>query len=524
MSIIMDTQEQNQAVDERKSRGELRDERLQQFLESCQKQVLQQIIGPFGLTPAMFDDKKGGNVTTQLNAEKGIFAKKSEELNRSDYKYGTAKKEIKEASVKDGSMNSRVFEDQYTGKKESTTRTNAEGKLVMNAELDHLISVKDIHREGGWIKDKAGRTKLSSEKENLHYTTMSTNRSKGGKSPEEALSAENGFDQERIKPLKEKARAAINDGMPTTAERVKYHGKELALTGAKDAAKNALRQALGVVMYEFVNGSFVEIKHLLQDRNRIHNLIDSLIESLKRVTNNVISKLKKVLEAAIQGGIQGFVSNLLTFLINNLITTSKKIVTIIRESMNSLWAAIKLLMNPPPAMSALEITREVTKIIAAVVTAGIGIAMEESVKGFITSIPFLVPVADVLSAALTAIVTGIASALVVYGIDSIFDFLDGNDTDLLQAQETNVEAQYVVAERLQTWLAQQYENSRLYAAAEEEYRLVCELYSTSSFHAETACLEAGTTINSRDAMIDTIQAQIDCKQRLALALEELTTK
>ena len=111
---------------------------------------------------------------------------------------------------------------------------------------------------------------------------------------------------------------------------------------------------------------------LLKERNNEQNLIDQLIVSLKRVMNRIIKKLKAALEAALQGGVQGFINNLLTFLINNLITTSKKIVTIIRESLQSLWKAIKLMVNPPEGMSALEITQQVTKIIAAVVTTGLG--------------------------------------------------------------------------------------------------------------------------------------------------------
>ena len=83
------------------TKSQLREQRLQELLNSCQQQVLQQIIGPFGLTPAMFDDKDGGNVTTQNNAEKGLFAKKSEEYNRNtDYDYKQAKqKKMKPALV-----------------------------------------------------------------------------------------------------------------------------------------------------------------------------------------------------------------------------------------------------------------------------------------------------------------------------------------------------------------------------------------------------------------------------------------
>lgn len=499
----------------------LRDERLQQLMESCQQEVLRQIIGPFGLTPIMFDDKDGGSVTTQHNAEQGVFAKESEEFDRTDYDYSVAKREKMREAVQNGSMNSQEFVDQYTGKAEPTRRTNNAGKQVMNAELDHTIPVKDIHMQGGWMKDKDGRAKLSSTEENLNYTTHQTNRGKSAKAPGEALSEENGFDKKRIDPIVDKARKAIEKELPNTSERLKYHGKELAKEGAKDAGKNALRQAMGIVLQEFVHGSFVEINVMLKKRNNEQNLIDRLVESLKRVMNRVIKKLNAALDAAIQGGLQGFISNLLTFLINNLITTSKKIVTIIRESMRSLWKAIKMMVNPPEGMSALEITRQVTKIIVAVVTTGLGMLMEESVKGFIMSIPALAPIADVLATALTAIMAGISGALIVYGIDRLFDWLSSTGTELLTAQEANAEAQALAVGRLQIWMSLQYENSRLYEVCVAEYQQIQTSFSLISFQMETATIEAATSIQTRTSMIESVETQLDRKRRLEEALKFL---
>lgn len=499
----------------------LREERLQQLMENCRQEVLRQIIGPFGLTPAMFDDRDGGNVTTQFNAEKGIFAKESEEFRRTDYDYATAKRKKMQESLKNGSMNSQEFVDQYTGAKEPTRRMNSNGNQVMNAELDHTIPVKKIHGQGGWMKDKEGRSKLSSVGDNLNYTTQRTNRSKKDKLPDEFFSEDNGFEKNRIDPIVNKAKEAVEKELPSTYDRLRYHGTDLLKEGAKEAGKNALRQALGIVLCEFVNGSFVEIKLILKERGGKENLIDRLITSLKRVMDRVINKLKNVLDAVIQGGVQGFVSNLLTFLINNLITTSKKIVAVIREGMQSLWKAIKLMANPPEGISGLEITREVAKIIAVMVTAGIGIMLEESVKGFIMSIPLLVPVADVLAGALTAIMTGIAGALIVYGIDRLFDWLNSTGTDFLNAQEAHADAQVLIVERLQRWLIIQYESSRLYEACAVEYRLIQDKLTAISFHMEIATIDAEQIIQARSSMIDEFSIQLDRKKRLEDAFNSI---
>ncbi len=499
----------------------LREQRLEQLMDSCKQEVLRQIIGPFGLTPSMFDDKDGGNVTTQHNAEQGLFAKDSEELNRADYDYSAAKREKMKEAHKSGSMTSQEFVDQYTGKQEPTKRENSKGKLVMNAELDHLVPVKDIHAQGGWIKDKQGRTELSSESDNLHYTTHKTNRSKGSKAPEEAMSSENGFDKARIDPLLDKAKESLKEKLPDTSERLKYHGQELLNTGVQEAGRNAVRQAFGVVLHEYVNGSFQEIKVLFQDKHNERSLIDQLIESNQRVMQRVINKLKAALEALIEGGIQGFVSNLLTFLINNLITTSKKIVSLIRESMQSLWKAIKMIVNPPESMSGMEVARTVAKIIAAVVTTGLGMLMEESVKGFIMSMPILAPIADILATAMTAIMTGIIGSLVIYGIDRLFDWLSSTGTELLQAYEVSAQAQANVMERLQDWFDLQYRNSQLYEAAALAYEQIQGSYSISSFQLESATLDANATITSRNSQIDIISTQVERQKLLMDALKSL---
>lgn len=45
-----------------KTLTELREERLQKLFADCQQQVLGQIIGPFGLSMAMFEDKNGATL------------------------------------------------------------------------------------------------------------------------------------------------------------------------------------------------------------------------------------------------------------------------------------------------------------------------------------------------------------------------------------------------------------------------------------------------------------------------------
>ena len=58
-----------------------REQRVDQLIDECTKTALQQIIGPFGLSIAMFDDRDGGAVDTIHNAKQDIM---SDEL-KSDF-------------------------------------------------------------------------------------------------------------------------------------------------------------------------------------------------------------------------------------------------------------------------------------------------------------------------------------------------------------------------------------------------------------------------------------------------------
>ena len=74
--------------------------RLEALFADCQKQVISQIIGPFGLSLAMFEDRSGGNVTTLHNfsrdddgfiaeKDKASHAQASKEYDREEYEIST---------------------------------------------------------------------------------------------------------------------------------------------------------------------------------------------------------------------------------------------------------------------------------------------------------------------------------------------------------------------------------------------------------------------------------------------------
>ncbi len=498
--------QESRTQDARLGRVRLKAERNQALLDSCQSQILQQLIGPFGLTPAMFDDKRGGNVTTQHNASQGIYAKDSEGYDRNkDYKYDAAKREIKRSQVASGDMSSQTFLDSYGNRHQPTKQPNAHGNLVMNAELDHLVPLQEIHREGGWMMTKEQRDAVSSEKANLHYTTKETNRAKNAKRPEDFLTEEAGFDQSVVAPKIERARKAVAAHMPSTGDRVKYHSRELALTGASQAAKGALRQAMGVVLYEVVNGLFVEIKDLISTPGKIDRLLEHLTEALGRIVERVRLKVSATLDAALHGGLQAFVSNLLTFLINNLITTSARVVTIIRESMRGLYDAVKIVVSPPAEMPRMEVARAAVKIVAGVVTTVLGMLFEQAVSGFLQSIPFLLPLAGILSPAITGILTGVAASLVIYGIDRLFDWLASSGTEELEIHMGALEASADLGTKMAELAQNQFVLSESFLDSARTNALIAEAISNSETAIADAAELGGSMVRSRSESLEAMR-------------------
>lgn len=482
------------------TKTELKEQRLQELMNSCQQQVLQQLIGPFGLTPIMFEDKTGGNVTTLHNFEKGVTAtsedqakynelqqKRTANFDRSDYDKDLPAKRKQMFKQEDMPVSA------YTG--DELTRDG-------QTHLDHVRSAKSIEMDSSanLFMTKEQRVEMANQDANLVPAEGRINQSMQDKDKREWAAQERKADKGKTnaesfgiddklfeQTVKNSDQAIARDLL---VAQIQKQGTELAMTGAKDAGKNALRQALGVLLYELVNGLFIEFKQLWHTYKE-PGFIDRLIAAFKRVANRVINKLGSALDAAIQGGIQGFVSNLLTFFINSVITTSAKVVTIIREGMKGLWQAIKMMVNPPKNMSFDEVCRQVTKIIAGVVTMALGMLFEESVKAFIVSIPLLAPLAFILAPAVAGILTGVMTALIIYGLDNLFDRLAEKGTDLLHAREANLDELQSNLLHMADLLEAQFKNSAMYQDIAKNYLQI-------GLALETACEASTATHESCD--------------------------
>ena len=446
------------------------EQRIDQLIDECTKTALQQIIGPFGLSVAMFDDREGGAVDTIHNAKKGIMSDelKSDYENRGEY----------DAQKSHEVHSARAYKDrnrELTRQKEAGEGVNAYSnkKIERNAktDLDHVMAAKEVHDDKARVLAELDTSDLANLDENLQLTLRHTNRSMKQmpieeyikklerEKPErqarirelenktdltdkerkqlENLKEEDDFDPEIARKLDKQARAAIKNAESKAyykflkrdkdgKVRLSKFAKNQLKAGGKEAAASAIRAALGELLVVLVNQTFHEVKAFVKERSQAtENIFVEIQNRLKRVVAKVLAKLKQWkenLKTMAEGFISGFCSSLITTLINVFATTAKRFVRAIREGIFSIVKAFRLLFFRPADLTEEEAVKAVIKLISGVVVTTLGIAAETAVNTFIQSVPVIGQFASIVTPAVMGILTGIAVALVSYYVDMIFHF------------------------------------------------------------------------------------------------------
>ena len=405
-----------------KTYTEIKEERLEKLFQDCQAQILNQIIGPFGLSTTMFEDRNGGNVTTTHNfsrddtdyiaeKDKASHAQANKQYNRNDYKSNDWDKKSKEHRSKGV--------DGYTGKE-----TPAE-----DMDLDHITSLKEIsdnkkaHLALNTGKSTDKMTTMANSDENLVATHKSINRSKSAQNISEFAEKNGerfGLDKAKIEQEKQRSESHINSTV--NLELAKKQSLELLQTSGSQMVKMGLKEGLGILLVELVNGLFNEFKILFKKGvNAGESLFKEIGKRLKKILESVIKKIPNALESSVKGGISGLLSNLVTFLINNFLSTAKRYVTMIRDGFLGLLRAFKMIFFPPKDMTSDEALQAGLKILSTVIVSSIGLLLNESISTFLTTVPFIKPIADLITPVLLGISTGLISVFISYQIDSYFE-------------------------------------------------------------------------------------------------------
>lgn len=494
-----------------KTATKLKEERLEALFQDCRSTIVNQMLSSFGLNQGMFTDRDGGNVTTLHNFEreddtyvadkdKDSHKQSQKDYDRSDYAVSQDEwKTKKDRHKKDGI-------DGYTNKNENPD----------NMDLDHIQSLKNaasdkknhLAYETGTEQGKEDLKEILNSDINLVATNKSINRRKGAKSNTEFVNGskrkagesdeqyskrqtdheqklkDQCVDKELMLEKEKKAQKELDKA--ANKKLIKKQTVEVMTTGAKQAGSMALKQAMGMLLTEFVNIIFTEIK--IMRKSELQFNIEGITELKNRVAlrlKDLMQKTPDILKDACKGGVSGFMSNLLTFLINNLLSTAKRFVTIIREGLLGIYKAIKMVLFPPKNMTTEEVWRNAIKLLSTTVISAIILSFKDVITGFISTVPILLPIADILSIALVGILSGVISAFVAYTIDSIIDkFCDRHDEKmidlLMEDSQTRIKMSEALEEQLQVSLAHMELNKQ--AISNYEHIKHQQVHISQSFH------------------------------------------
>ena len=437
-------------------------ERLDDLLKECKNKVVEGVVIPFGLGGVVAHyDKNGGNVNTVHNVREGVYATEDErrryrkrgEYDGAAYHSHSKYKEVN-ARAKQGPV-----DDAYVG-----------GKVRGIQNLDHVVAAKEVHDDPGRVLAGLNGADLANTESNLKFTNEHVNKSKKAlsmddyvafrknrvsqiqgqidalehkasagklnanqeKSLDELKRAKakfenDGFDEKLAKSVDKKARAEMEKTIGKAYYGSAKFAKSVAATGAAEGLKMGWQQALGLALTEFFVGIIDEARDAYKNGFKIEDsgFWESLRKRFMRVVKRVVARWRAALDAFKQGVISGFLSNLVTVLINCVVRTGKNLVRMIREGFFSLVRAIKILLTRPNGMTMREAAHEATKIIASGLVVVGGIALAEWLDKMIALCPPLELVSDILVTIVSGVVTGIATALVVYAIDKL-DLFDVN--------------------------------------------------------------------------------------------------
>lgn len=159
------------------TRPALREQRLQELLESCQSHILQQLIGPFGLNSTMFTDSDGGNVTTTHNFEKGVVATDSDKARYEAW-----------SETNSGGYNRKPYDKELSGKRKDmfmkdepviSAYTGNELKRDGTTHLDHVVSANRIETDSrnNLFMTQAQRVAMANDPKNLVAAESNINQS-----------------------------------------------------------------------------------------------------------------------------------------------------------------------------------------------------------------------------------------------------------------------------------------------------------------------------------------------------------
>jgi 5-methylcytosine-specific restriction endonuclease McrA len=352
-----------------------------------------------------------------------------------DQQYKDANKAMKEQQ-KAGTLN-----DEYTGKNL---------KRNENANLDHVVSRKELYENQRRKQANLGVADLANKEENLKATNESLNKSKGAKSNKEYVEKREAREKDLIKQnerankkidesnmsdvekrlQKEKNNKRMNDKLAADDELMKKADKEARKAINKDIAVNATKEvgkkagkdalkamavsALFTLLKEIMNGL---IRFFKAGYKSFNGFLSEMRESIKSFFSKILSFVKT--------GASTFIGTIISEIFGPIVSVFKKLASVIKQGVSSLIDAVNYLRDKKNKDKPFSVkVAQVGKIITAGLVGGSALFLGEVFEKFLLTIPgmqFEIPLigslANMIGLFLSSLVSGLVGAIVLNLID-----------------------------------------------------------------------------------------------------------
>ena len=341
--------------------------------------VLNSLVTSFGLD-FLVRDQHGGDVDTIHNVRqigsdlemgyKNLHNKEKYDTReqydksvgnayRSDEKY----KERVKLSKKEFNEKGKMIPDAYVPGNTLIPKKNKTIPIERQGQLDHVISIHEIHDDPGRILAGIDGIELANKPSNLQYTNAELNIKKSDKRIDELLScakentnnSDNGSRrcnvftkavEQRMRNADKRAREAYDSELIRKYYTSPDFARDAAIAVKKRAFEMGIRQALGFVFVEIWLCAKENLQRVPSESD-FEDMLNAVGHGIKSGLDNARVKYKEVFAKMGEGLTSGALASLTTTLSNIFFTTAKNLVRYIRQIYASVVQAGKVLFINP---------------------------------------------------------------------------------------------------------------------------------------------------------------------------------
>lgn len=384
--------------------------------------ILHSIITTFGLD-FIIKDAVGGDVDTIFNVRNtGVYKNEANQLdyvNRPKYDGALYHKDDRyRQTIQQARESQSFFEDGYVpGSKIYYGKASSIIEKGQKANLDHVISAKEIHEDSGRILAGIDGVDLANRPENLVFTNEHLNKSMGADSIPNYIEKH----PELPEAQKEAMMSAYEESRKSYERAIskEYYSSDKFLFDVSKAtitlgAKMAIRQAIGFVFVEIWIACKKELSSV-SPKAEFGEYLSAITVGVKTSMETIKVKYKDLFAVLGEGFVSGVVTSVITTLINVFITTDKNTVRNIRQVCICLTQAGNVLLFNPNSLA----TGDRLKLTTVILATGASSLVGMNIGDFIDKTPLgdIPTVGHLMKTFISSFVSGILSCTLLLMLD-----------------------------------------------------------------------------------------------------------